>query len=265
MLHFFSTHQDLLWLFTVAIDLSLTLLLYRLYGKMGLYAIVILNIMLSNFQGPKLTVIFGWETSLGVILYSGIYFATDLLSEKYGKREGQRAVLLGFAASVIMVLMIYISLLFLPSNVPEHAKFAQDVHNAIGTIFNFTPIFVFGSLFAYLVTQSFDVWIFHYIRVKTQGKHLWLRNNASTIISQALDTVLYTVVVWWPLSMTNYDDPMIALQVAFQLAMVKYFFKVIIALIDTFFIYWARNWDMTDKDWNESLHSQHLKASGGNG
>jgi len=253
--NFFSTYQDFLWLLIVAIDLSLALLLYRWFGKMGLYTIVILNIMLSNFQGPKLTIIFGMETSLGVILYSGIFFATDLLSEKYGKREGQRAVLLGFVASVIMVVMIYISLLFLPSTVPEHVEFAKKIHNSIATIFNFTPLFVFGSLFAYLVTQSFDVWIFHYIKEKTQGKHLWLRNNASTISSQALDTVLYTLVVWWPLSMGNYDNPIDALQVAFQLALVKYVFKVIIALIDTIFIYWARNWDMSSKDWNEEQHN----------
>jgi uncharacterized integral membrane protein (TIGR00697 family) len=249
--NFFTTlvteHQNLLWLLTVAIDLSLTLLLYRFFGKMGLYTIVILNIMLSNFQGPKLTVIFGMETSLGVILYSGIYFATDLLSEKYGKREGQRAVLLGFAASVILVVMVYISLLFLPSDKP----IAEDVHSAIATIFNFTPLFVFGSLLAYLITQSFDVWIFHYIKQKTQGRHLWLRNNASTISSQALDTLLYAGVVW---------GPIVGLREAIMLAFSKYIIKVIIAIIDTFFIYWARNWDMTEKDWIESPNSNQFTS-----
>jgi uncharacterized integral membrane protein (TIGR00697 family) len=238
--HFFSANQDLLWLLTVVIDLSITLLLYRFFGKMGLYTVVILNIMLSNFQGPKLIVIFGMETSLGVILYSGIYFATDLLSEKYGKREGQRAVLLGFAASVIMVIMIYISLLFLPSE----TKHAKEVHEAISTLFNFAPLFVFGSLFAYLITQSLDVWIFHYIKEKTQGKHLWLRNNGSTITSQALDTLLYSTIVW---------GPIVGLWKGIELAFSKYIIKIIIALIDTIFIYWARNWKLVDKDWNESL------------
>ena len=245
VIEFFSklTFQDGLWLLTVVIDLSITLLLYRLFGKMGLYAIVILNIMLSNLQGPKLTVIMGMETSLGVILYSGIYFATDLLSEKYGKREGQRAVLLGFATSIIMVVMMYLSLMFLPSQT-EHAA---QVHNAISVLFNFTPLFVFGSLFAYLVTQSFDVWIFHQLKEKTEGRHLWLRNNVSTITSQALDTFLYAVIVW---------GPVVGLSKAVQLAFAKYVIKVFIALFDTLFIYWARNWDMTDKDWNESLHKK---------
>ncbi len=202
--------------------------------------------MLSNLQGPKLTVILGMETSIGVILYSGIYFATDLLSEKYSKREAQRAVLLGFVASVITIVVIYISLLFLPS--PQHLEFSEDIHHAIATLFGFTPLFVFGSLLAYLISQSFDVWIFHLIKQKTRGKHLWLRNNASTLSSQALDTVLYGFVVW---------APVVGLWVALKLAAAKYIFKVIIALIDTIFIYWARNWDIKDKDWQDSSQDIH--------
>lgn len=239
---FFSTYQDLLWLLTIAVDLSITLLLYRLFGKMGLYAIVILNIMLSNLQGPKITVIFGFETSLGLILYSGIYFATDLLSENYGRREATRAVQLGFATSVIMVIMVTISLLFLPSDMPETKEFAENVHSAIDTLFDFTPLFVFGSLFVYLVSQSFDVWIFHFIKKKTNGKHLWLRNNGSTIASQSIDTILYALIVW---------APVVGLEKAIHLSLAKYFFKVIIALLDTPFIYWARSWNVSRKDWHE--------------
>lgn len=238
LIEFFAAYQDMLWMLTVAIDLIITLLMYRVFGKMGLYSIVILNIMLSNLQGPKLTIIFGLETSLGLILYSGIYFATDLLSERYGKREGTRAVLLGFATSVIMVLMMSLSLLFLPSK-----PFAEEIHNAIMTLFDFTPLFVFGSLLVYLTSQSFDVWIFHYIKKKTKGRHLWLRNNVSTITSQAIDTLLYAFIVW---------APIVGLEMAIKLSLAKYLFKVIIALLDTPFIYWARSWDVSKRDWNET-------------
>jgi hypothetical protein len=237
---FFAQYQGLLWLLTVAVDLSITLLLYRVFGKMGLYAIIVLNIMLSNLQGAKLTIIFGLETSLGVILYSGIYFATDLLSEKYGRREANRAVFIGFATSIIVVVMMSINLMFLPSI--QKFELAEATHQALETLFNVTPRFVFGSIFVYLISQSFDVWIFHYIKELTAGKHLWLRNNLSTLTSQAIDTVLYTVIVWWGI----YD-----LATAFKLALAKYFFKSLIALMDTPFIYWARSWDMRHKDWHE--------------
>jgi uncharacterized integral membrane protein (TIGR00697 family) len=234
------TFQDGLWLFTVILDLFLTLLLYKLFGKKGLYAIVIFNIMLSNLQGPKLTVIFGMETSVGVILYSSIYFATDLLSEKYGRKEAQGAVLLGFIISIIMVLMIFISLLFLPSQ----TIYAQNVHDAMNVLFSFTPIFVFGSLFVYLITQSVDIWIFHAIKKKTNGRHLWLRNNVSTILSQALDTVLYALIVW---------APIVGFWKALALAMSKYIIKILIALIDTVFLYWAIEWKTEPKSWRKIL------------
>lgn len=82
-----------LWLFTVCVDLGAAILLFRLFGKQGLYASVVLSLLLANLQGPKLTQVLGLQTSVGVILYSGIYFATDLLSERYGRREANRAVL----------------------------------------------------------------------------------------------------------------------------------------------------------------------------
>jgi uncharacterized integral membrane protein (TIGR00697 family) len=136
--------------------------------------------------------------------------------------------------------MTSVSLLYLPSTVPSTASFAQSIHAATATLFNYSPRFVLGSLLAYLISQRVDVYVFHYIKARTQGRHLWLRNNLSTLISQALDTVIYGLVVWWGV---------VDLEVAMALALSKYFFKVLIALIDTPFIYLARNWNVKDRDW----------------
>ena len=223
---------------TIGVDLSFALLLYGFFGRYGLFASVILGILLANLQGPKLTMI--WlpfigelQTSMGVILYSGIYFATDLLNEKYGKQDANLAVQLGFLTSIIIVVMISISLMFLPSTDPETRQFSLDVHQAFSTLFNFTPRFVFGSLLAYYISQTFDVWMFQYIREKTEGRHLWIRNNVSTICSQAIDTIVYSLVVWWGI---------VELPTAIMLGLAKYLLKVIIAVIDTPFIYLGRAW-----------------------
>jgi uncharacterized integral membrane protein (TIGR00697 family) len=237
-----SDQQTLLWLFTLCIDLSSAILLFRIFGKQGLYASIILSLLLANLQGPKLTEVLGMQTSVGVILYSGIYFATDLLSERYGRREANRAVILGFVVSLLIIVMISLSMKFLPSTNPKTADFAANIHGAMGTLFNFTPRFVLGSLLAYLISQSFDVWIFHVIKKKTHGKHLWLRNNLSTILSQLIDTSIYGLVVWWGI---------VDFATAIQLAMAKYVFKVLIAIIDTPFIYAARNWDVSKQDWSD--------------
>ncbi|MEL7450950.1 MAG: VUT family protein, partial [Pseudomonadota bacterium] len=79
----------LLWTATVALDLLFAILCYRLFGRAGLWGVVVFSLLLANIMGPKLTVVAGLQTSMGVILYSSIFFATDLLSELYGQREAQ--------------------------------------------------------------------------------------------------------------------------------------------------------------------------------
>jgi uncharacterized integral membrane protein (TIGR00697 family) len=233
MTEILSQNQMLLWVLTVFIDLGFAILCYRLFGRTGLDAVVIFSLLLANIMGPKLTMIAGLQTSMGVILYSSIFFATDLLSEKYGKKEAQRAVLLGFFVSIALVVMTQLSMLFLPSSMPQTSAFAQSVHAATVTLFDYTPRFVFGSLIAYLISQSFDVWVFHRIRDATNGRHLWLRNTGSTLLSQAIDTLIYGLVVWWGL---------VDLPTALKLAGAKYVFKFAIAVIDTPFIYMACRW-----------------------
>jgi len=236
---FFQNNQELLWLLTLCLDLGFTVLMFRLFGREGLLACIVLAILLANLQGPKLTTIFGFETSLGVIFYSGIFFATDLLSEKWGRAEASRAVYIGFLVSVITVVMLSISLLYLPSTRPETAAFSMRIHESFVNIVDFTPRFVFGSLLAYLISQQLDVYVFHKIKQRTQGRHLWLRNNLSTMTSQTVDTLIYSLIVWWGI---------VELETALALGAVKFCFKIAIAAIDTPFIYWARSWDATARD-----------------
>ena len=145
--HFFSNNQDLLWLITLFIDLGFTVVMFRFFGREGLLACIVLSILLANLQGPKLTVIFGMQTSLGVIFYSSIFFATDLMSEKLGKQAADKAVMMGFSISVIILVMLSISLLFLPS-IQGSQTFSSEVHQAFVRILDFTPRFILGSLFS---------------------------------------------------------------------------------------------------------------------
>ena len=233
----FNISQESLWLVTVVYDLGLALLLYRFFGKYGLYVAVVLGIVLGNLQGGKVSelIIFGstYKVSMGAILYSGIYFATDVLNEKYGRAEANRAVMLGFFANIAVMITLVLSVQFKPSDITGSAL---EVHNAISTLAYYSPAFVVGSLMAYLVSQTFDVWFFHKIKSYTGESKLWLRNNLSTITSQLIDTLIYQFT--WVLATD------LTFSQAFGLAAVKYIFKVVIALVDTFFIYWVRNWDI---------------------
>jgi uncharacterized integral membrane protein (TIGR00697 family) len=166
-----------------------------------------------------------------VIFYSSIFFATDVLSENFGRAEANKAVRMGFAVSIIVLLMLSLALLYQPSDQPATREFSRNIHEAFDTIVNFTPRFVFGSLLAYYISQSFDVWAFHRIKKWTGDRWLWLRNNLSTMSSQVVDTLIYSLVAWWGI---------VDIVTALKLGAAKYGFKLLIAMIDTFFIYWAR-------------------------
>ncbi len=225
-------NQEALWLITVIYDLGLALLLYRFFGKYGLYVAVVLGIVLGNLQGGKVSelILFGstFKVSMGAILYSGIYFATDVLNEKYGRKEANRAVMLGFVANIAVMVTLVLSVQFKPSNITGSAL---EVHNAISTLAYYSPAFVIGSLGAYLVSQTFDVWFFHKIKSYTGESKLWLRNNLSTMVSQLIDTLIYQFT-WVFATGMSWEN-------AFMLAATKYIFKVFIAAIDTIFIYWV--------------------------
>ena len=119
-LEFFSQNPELLWIFTVFYDLTLAIILFYFFGKNGLYTAVILGIILANLQGGKVSelTIFGntFVVSMGAIMYSGIYFATDLLNEKYGRAEANRAVIIGAVANVIVMFTLVLSTYYLQSD-----------------------------------------------------------------------------------------------------------------------------------------------------
>ena len=232
---FLSENPELLWVFTVFYDLSITVILFKLFGLRGLYIAVTLGIMLANLQGGKVSdlnlVGQTFTVSMGAIMYSGIYFATDLISERYSRREANIAVILGAISNIVIMFTLVLSTYYLPS---EIAASSQSVHSAIQTLAFYSPIFVIGSISAYLISQTFDVWLSNKIKDLTKGKYLWLRNNISTLSSQALDTFIYTFV--WVIAGE------LTFIVALSIALTKYIFKIIIAILDTIFIYIVRNW-----------------------
>ena len=233
-LEFFLNNPEWLWVLTVFYDLFIVVGLFYFFGRNGLYIAVILGIVLGNLQGGKVSdlEVFGYTftVSMGAIMYSGIYFATDLINEKYGRTFANEAVILGAIANVVVMLTLVLSTYYLPS---EIAKSSDAVHEAISTLAYYSPWFVIGALTAYLISQTFDVWMFHKLKVLTNGKYLWLRNNVSTLSSQALDTLIYTFV--WVLA----GD--MTFIVALSIALTKYIFKIFIALLDTIFIYLVKD------------------------
>ena len=182
--------NEILWIIFALVDLCMVLVVYRMFGRVGLFGLMVFNLLLCNIQVLKTVELFGLTTTLGNVLYASVFLATDLLSEFYGKKEARKGVLLGFVALVMMVAYMQIALYFKPA--PD--DFAQP---HLAALFGFLPRIALASMVAYLISQIHDVWAFHAIKERTGNKLLWLRNNASTMVSQLLDSVIFCVIAFW--------------------------------------------------------------------
>ncbi|MBU0683760.1 MAG: queuosine precursor transporter [Candidatus Omnitrophica bacterium] len=203
------------------ISLGFMLLAFRL-GKSWVVGLIAVNAVLMNIFVLKGMYLFGLAATGGNVLYASIFLGTDLLAEYYGKKEAMRAVMVGFFASLFFLVMSQFILKFVPADY----DFAQD---AFKIIFTLTPRIIAGSMIAYLISQNLDVWLFHKIKKKTGSKHLWLRNNGSTWASQAIDSVVFTLIAFWGV----FPD-------IWQIILFTYIIKIIVAAIDTPFIYLSK-------------------------
>jgi queuosine precursor transporter len=211
--------NELLFILVILLSFVLTLLAIKI-GKEWVILIPPIFLVLANLFAPQLITVFGLVTSLAVPIYAAIFLATDIISEHWGKKQAQRVVWLGFTAQILVVVF---SQIMIRADVLESSLFLND---SLKVIFGFLPRVVLGSLVAYVISQNWDVWLFHTLKAATNGKHLWLRNNLSTITSQLIDSVLFVFIALYGI-----------VDSIFQFILVIWILKVLIALLDTPIMY----------------------------
>jgi hypothetical protein len=216
--------NEILWFLSIALNFSLILAAYRFFGKTGLFIWMPVSIILANIEVLKAVELFGISATLGNVIYATSFLATDIISENYGKKEAAKAVYAGFFALLVMTVLIQLALLFKPSQ----ADFAQE---HLVSLFSMLPRLALASTAAYLVSQYHDVWAYHFWKNKFPGsKFLWLRNNLSTMVSQLIDTLIFTFGAFWGVFESS---------VLFEILLSTYFLKWIAAALDTPFLYFA--------------------------
>ena len=218
--------NEVIFIITVLLYLGSVLLLYKLFGKNGLYAFAVFSTLLGNIAVCKCVDIFGLSTTAGNVLYASTFLVTDILSEKYGRKEATKAVAYSFSTMILWLIGTQLIMLFTPN--------ANDyINDSLIVVFGLVPRITLGSLAGFFCSQNIDVFLYHHIWKKTGNTRakLWLRNNLSTLASQAIDTVLFTTIAFLGVYPTN---------VFFTIMLTTYLFKAIVALLDTPFMYIAR-------------------------
>ena len=210
-----------------------------------LLASFVVVLVLTNIIGVKLFLafpetlpngIFGEAITLttGLITYPITFLLTDIVCEVYGKRRANLMVVTGFVLSLVSLILVQISLILpgspaWPAGSPVYQS-VDEMQQAFESVFTLPGVLIFGSMTAYLAAQLLDVRLFHYWKRVTAGRHLWLRNNASTMTSQLVDTIIVnSIFLGFGLGL---DWLIVA-----KIIIASYIFKLIIAALDTPFIY----------------------------
>lgn len=201
------------------------------FGEAGLYVWTAIATIAANIEVLILVDAFGMEQTLGNVLFASTVLATDILSETKGKQIANTAVKIGVCTTVTFVAISQSWFLF----TPNANDFATE---SILMVFTNTPRFMLVGIAVYAVAQYFDVWLYHSLWEKLKVKYndskrgLWIRNNISTLASQALNTVLFTFGAFMGMYDTN-----VLISIVFS----SYIIFIFTSLCDTPAIYLARH------------------------
>ncbi len=220
----------LLFLVLMVSNFILITISYKLFGKKGLIAYISVSLIAANIQVNKVVEYeigkFVVVASLGNAMFGGVFLATDLLSEKYGKEDARKAVLISLVANLSFLTVMIISSLFKGFD----DEFDQAIDLFYGPTGTMVKMLIISNI-VYICSQTLDIFIFEKVKEKNPDtKWLFIRNNVSTGISQLVDTLLFVTLATVFTDVFEWKDYS-------DLVLTTYFIKLLVALVDTPFIY----------------------------
>lgn len=205
------------------------------YKLQILLTIFISCLLLGNLLGNKLIEIFGIVTSVGLLGYPPTFLITDIVEEVKGKEATRTFVHAGFLSLCIAFLFVSLSTGLPPASIYKG-------NEAYNEIFSGSLRIIVASMTAFLISQHHDIWAFNFWKQKTKGRHLWLRNNLSTIASQLLDSIVFMFLAFYRLT------PEFDFIAVFKMILPLWALKIIFALLDTPFVYLGVRWLASEKE-----------------
>lgn len=215
--------NEILTLVNVTMAFVAVLLFYKFFGKTGLFAWSAFAVVLANIEVSKCIDIFSFSTTLGNALFASTFLATDILSEMYGYNVSKKNALVCLISVISFQLFIQLDLVYIPNS----EDFVSSVMNEL---FALSPRICFASVSMMFVSSLFNARIFKYLKEKFP-KHLWLRNNVSTIVCQVIENFFFHMIAFYGV---------FSLNTICELTLTVSAIEIIIALFDTPFLYIAR-------------------------
>lgn len=204
-------------------DILLAQRIYIILGALFISSLVVSNLIFQKFFTWDFFGLYTFEISVGILPYPVTFLITDIISEVYGKKKANQIVTAGIFASFFSLIIVYVA------DVVPATTWSPIGDSLFSQVFGATAIAVFASMMAYLLAQYIDIQLFHFWKRITKGKHLWLRNNFSTFLSQFVDTftVLVLLCAFGKIGWSLFS----------ALLLSGFLFKVLVATLDTPFLY----------------------------
>lgn len=215
--------NELLYFLSVILVFTAVAMIARFFGKKGMYAWIAIATILANIALAKQVRMFGLDVTLGNVLFSSVYLATDIMTEAYSTKEARKAVYAGLIAALAFVgTGVIVNLMQ-----PNELDFASD---ALHTLLSFSVRATSASILFFFLSNLADVWLFDRFR-KHSTKNLWLRNNVSTILCNCVENFLFIFAAFYGV-MSAKD--------CFMIAVTSSVVETITGLLDTPFVYLGR-------------------------
>ncbi|MBQ6498170.1 MAG: queuosine precursor transporter [Bacilli bacterium] len=207
----------------IIVTFSLVVLIEKLFKKEGLYVWLSIATILANLTVCKMIDVFSFTTSLGNVLFASTFLATDIMSEKYSKKDAKRGVYVSIFSGITFIIITQLTLLFIPSS--------DDVVNeAMKTLFSISIRTISASMLMFFISNMADIHIYNKLKDK-YPKKMWLRNNLSTILCNCVENYFFNTLAFigiFPMS------------VIISIATTTTIIEIVIALCDTPFLYLSK-------------------------
>ena len=204
----------------IIVTFSLVVLIEKLFKKEGLYVWLSIATILANLTVCKMIDIYGFTTSLGNVLFASTFLATDIMSEKYSKKDAKKGVYISIFSGITFIIITQLTLLFIPSS--------DDVVNeAMKSLFAISIRTISASMLMFFISNMLDIKLYNKLKEKYPNK-LWFRNNLSTILCNCIENYFFNTLAFigiFPMS------------VIISIATTTTIIEIIIALCDTPFLY----------------------------
>ena len=194
-----------------------------------LFALFVASMVMVNTLGTKIISIAGIRVSVGIFFVPVLFLVTDIIGEVFGRAEASRFVNM----ATVMLVLLFVMMALCIAIPPNESWGMQEQYAAV---FGSSLRMTIASLVSFVVAQQLDVFMFSFWGKVTKGRHLWIRNNLSTIVSQLLDTTIFEFIAFWHLNDKFTTSYIISLIIPYWL------FKVVFALLDTPFCYLGVWW-----------------------